>query len=40
MKSNIEKKKINNKINEDILRKRYVNKELVESWIGTIQTSR
>ena len=29
-----------NKINEDILRKRYVNKELVESWIGTIQTSR
>ena len=28
------------KINEDILRKRYVNKELVESWIGTIQTSR
>ena len=29
-----------NKLNEDILRKRYVNKELVESWIGTIQTSR
>jgi hypothetical protein len=29
-----------NKINEDILRKRYVNKELVESWIGIIQTSR
>ena len=29
-----------NKISEDILRKRYVNKELVESWIGTIQTSR
>ena len=29
-----------NKLNEDILRKRYVNKDLVESWIGAIQTSR
>ena len=29
-----------NKLNEDNLRKRYVNKDLVESWIGAIQTSR
>ena len=29
-----------NKLNEDILRKGYVNKDLIESWIGTIQTSR
>ena len=29
-----------NKLNEDILRKGYVNKDLIESWIGAIQTSR
>ena len=29
-----------NKLTEDNLRKRYVNKDLVESWIGAIQTSR
>ena len=38
--ANKEIKPKKDKINEDILRKRYVNKELVESWIGTIQTSR
>ena len=35
-----EKKQKKNKLNEDNLRKRYVNKDLVESWIGAIQTSR
>ncbi len=29
-----------NKLNEDILRKGYVNKDLIESWIGAIQTNR
>jgi len=29
-----------NKTNDDILKKRYVNKGLIESWIGAIQTSR
>lgn len=35
-----EKKSKKNKLNDDILRKRYVNKDLVESWISAIQTSR
>ena len=29
-----------NKLNDEILKKRYVNKDLIESWIGAIQTSR
>jgi hypothetical protein len=29
-----------NKLNDEILKKRYVNKDLIKSWIGAIQTSR
>ena len=29
-----------NKLNDEMLKKRYVNKDLIESWIGAIQTSR
>ena len=35
-----EKKAKKNKLNDEILKKRYVNKDLVESWLGAIQTSR
>jgi hypothetical protein len=30
----------NNKYNDDYLKKKYVNKELIESWIEAIKTSK
>ena len=37
---NKEIKQKNNNYNEDLLKKKYVNKELVESWIDAIKTSK
>ena len=37
---NKEIKRKNNAYNDDILKKKYVNKELVESWIDAIKTSK
>ena len=37
---NKEIQKKNNNINEDNLKKKYVNKELIESWIDSIKTSK
>ena len=37
---NKEIKRKNNAYNDDILKKKYVNKELIESWIDAIKTSK
>ena len=37
---NKEIKKKNNIYNDDTLKKKYVNKELIESWIDAIKTSK
>ena len=37
---NKEIQKKNNNYNEDNLKKKYVNKELIESWIDAIKTSK
>lgn len=37
---NKEIKKKNNNYNEDLLKKKYVNKELIESWIDSIKKSK
>ena len=37
---NKEMKRKNNAYNDDILKKKYVNKELIESWIDAIKTSK